>query len=103
MSGLSHVSVLCTAATSSVKGVQLKRQTGSETSSTQLHLQLFKMSEEILAAPVLNVNVRCTRESEENRGEEEEYQVTFDGILEDEEHHADLGSKKASKSEMINI
>ncbi|XP_030268035.1 CD209 antigen-like protein E [Sparus aurata] len=48
------------------------------------------MSAEILAAPDSSFNVRLTRR--ENRGEGEEMEVE---ILEDEEHHADLGSQQA--------
>ncbi|XP_073319750.1 uncharacterized protein [Pagrus major] len=48
------------------------------------------MSAEILAAPDSSFNVRFTRR--ENRGEGEEMEVE---ILEDEEHHADLGSQQA--------
>ncbi|KAM9340625.1 uncharacterized protein ABDE67_016364 [Symphorus nematophorus] len=51
------------------------------------------MSSDIPAAPDVNLNVRCIRESQENRGEEEEYQVE---ILQDEEHHVDLESQKAN-------
>ena len=51
------------------------------------------MSAEILAAPDSSFNVRFIRT--ENRGEGEEMEVE---ILEDEEHHADLGSQQASKS-----
>ena len=47
------------------------------------------MSAEILAAPDSSFNVRFTR----GEGEEMEEE-----ILEDEEHHADLGSQQASKS-----
>ncbi|KAM8767271.1 uncharacterized protein AB9X84_006198 isoform 3-T3 [Acanthopagrus schlegelii] len=48
------------------------------------------MSAEILAAPDSSFNVRFTRR--ENRGEGEEME---EEILEDEEHHADLGSQQA--------
>ncbi|XP_030268390.1 CD209 antigen-like protein E isoform X3 [Sparus aurata] len=48
------------------------------------------MSAEILAAPDSSFNVRFIRR--ENRGEGEEMEVE---ILEDEEHHADLGSQQA--------
>ncbi|XP_030268034.1 CD209 antigen-like protein E [Sparus aurata] len=48
------------------------------------------MSAEILAAPDSSFNVRFTRT--ENRGEGEEMAVE---ILENEEHHADLGSQQA--------
>ncbi|KAM8767276.1 uncharacterized protein AB9X84_006199 [Acanthopagrus schlegelii] len=48
------------------------------------------MSAEILAAPDSSFNVRFSRR--ENRGEGEEMEVE---ILEDEEHHADLGSQQA--------
>ncbi|XP_030268396.1 CD209 antigen-like protein A isoform X9 [Sparus aurata] len=48
------------------------------------------MSAEILAAPDSSFNVRFIRT--ENRGEGEEMEVE---ILEDEEHHADLGSQQA--------
>lgn len=58
------------------------------------------MSTGILAAPDLSLNVRYTRKVQENRGEVEEHQVE---ILEDEEHHGDLGSQKAGKSEVMNI
>ncbi|KAM8767287.1 CD209 antigen-like protein C isoform 4-T5 [Acanthopagrus schlegelii] len=48
------------------------------------------MSAEILAAPDSSFNVRFSRR--ENRGEGEEME---EEILEDEEHHADLGSQQA--------
>ncbi|XP_030266606.1 CD209 antigen-like protein D [Sparus aurata] len=48
------------------------------------------MSAEILAAPDSSFNVRFIRR--ENRGEGEEMEVE---ILEDEEHHTDLGSQQA--------
>lgn len=54
------------------------------------------MSTSIVAAPDSSLNVRYTRKVQENRGAGEENQVE---ILEDEEHHADLGSQKAGKSE----
>lgn len=53
------------------------------------------MSADILAAP--HLNVRFTREVQEDRGEGEENHVE---ILDEEEHP---GSQKASKSDMMNI
>ncbi|KAL7381962.1 hypothetical protein ABVT39_014235 [Epinephelus coioides] len=54
--------------------------------------RLFKMSADALAAPDLSLNVRYTRDVQQNRGEGEEDQVE---IIQDEEHHADLQSQKA--------
>ncbi|XP_051245553.1 CD209 antigen-like protein E isoform X14 [Dicentrarchus labrax] len=50
------------------------------------------MSVDILAAPDLSLNVRCTRKVQENRGEGEENQME---ITEDEEYHVDLGPQTA--------
>ncbi|XP_028453854.1 CD209 antigen-like protein E [Perca flavescens] len=50
------------------------------------------MSADSVAAPRLSLNVRYNRNIQENSGEEEESQVK---ILEDEEHHADLGPQRA--------
>ncbi|KAL7381333.1 hypothetical protein ABVT39_004242 [Epinephelus coioides] len=55
--------------------------------------RLFKMSADALAAPDLSLNVRYTRDVQQNRGEGEEDQVE---IFQDEEHHADLQSQKAN-------
>lgn len=91
--------VVCPAVTSCVEGCPTQRrqadgETWSKTGSVSF--QLFKMSASIVAAPDSSLNVRYTRKVQENRGDGEENQVE---ILEDEEHHADLGSQKASKSE----
>ncbi|XP_078031979.1 uncharacterized protein LOC144467375 isoform X2 [Epinephelus lanceolatus] len=50
------------------------------------------MSDDALAAPDLSLNVRYTRDVQQNRGEGEEDQVE---IVQDEEHHADPQSQKA--------
>ncbi|XP_049458099.1 CD209 antigen-like protein C isoform X11 [Epinephelus fuscoguttatus] len=50
------------------------------------------MSADALASPDLSLNVRYTRDVQQNRGEGEEDQVE---IVQDEEHHADLQSQKA--------
>lgn len=56
------------------------------------------MSARILAAPDSSLNVRYTGRVQDNRGAGEENQLE---ISEDEKHHADPGSQKASKSEMM--
>ncbi|XP_032364364.1 CD209 antigen-like protein E [Etheostoma spectabile] len=50
------------------------------------------MSADAVAAPRLSLNVRYNRNVQETSGEEEESQVE---ILEEEEHHADLGPQRA--------
>ncbi|XP_034747474.1 CD209 antigen-like protein E isoform X2 [Etheostoma cragini] len=50
------------------------------------------MSADAVAAPRLSLNVRYNRNVQETSGEEEESQLE---ILEEEEHHADLGPQRA--------
>lgn len=55
------------------------------------------MSASILAVPDSSLNVRYSRRVHENRGARKENEVE---ISEAEEHHADPGTQKASKSEI---